>query len=164
MKSITIILTKYSDPVSNLVHLISGFGYTHVSLGLDTCGNEIYSFNFKGFCEESFAKHRRRGVKYSRVYQPQISNDSYERLRNRCHYFLEHKSEYHYSLLGVIFSFLRIPHKRKNYYFCSHFVAELLSKAGVMTLKCPSSLYQPNHFCRELAHSAQLQRVRFNPI
>ena len=164
MKNITVILTKYSDPVSTLVYLISGFGYTHVSLGLDTCGNELYSFNFKGFCIESFDKHRHRGVKYSRSYQLQISNDSYDRLKNRIQYFVAHRSEYRYSLLGVIFSFLHIPHKRKNYYFCSHFVAELLSKSGVMTLKRPPSLYQPNHFCHELAHSTQLQRVRFNPI
>lgn len=35
MKKITILLTKYSDWISNMVYIMEGGGYTHASLGLE---------------------------------------------------------------------------------------------------------------------------------
>ena len=63
MKEITILLTRYSDWISSFVYHVAGHGYTHASLSLG--GGIYYSFNYRGFCEETLEKHRRRGVEQS---------------------------------------------------------------------------------------------------
>lgn len=164
MKTIAIVLTKYNDPLSKLTYVLTGFGYTHASLALDESCNEMYSFNFKGFCVETYEKHKRRGVTHSRTYQIRVSDAAYARLQSRIRHFVEHKPEYSYTKLGVVLSFLHIPCKLKKRYFCSQFVAETLLQTGAFRLRKAPSLYMPNHFCRELAHSVQLQRIQYNPV
>lgn len=62
MKTVTILLTKYSGVVSTLVYYLCSRGYTHASISLD--GGEVYYiFNYHGFCKETLDKHRYRGVK-----------------------------------------------------------------------------------------------------
>ena len=73
MKKVTILLTKYSDWVSQLVYLLCGRGYTHASLGLGDEPDTYYSFNYRGFCTETTEKHRRRGVTVSQSYELSVS-------------------------------------------------------------------------------------------
>ena len=49
MRTITVLLTKYSDWISTFVYYISQ-GYTYASLSLDEDENTYYSFNYCGFC------------------------------------------------------------------------------------------------------------------
>ncbi|MBE5774569.1 MAG: hypothetical protein E7337_11655 [Clostridiales bacterium] len=164
MKTITIVLTKYSDPLSNFFYLMSGGGYTHVSLSLDDAAETMYSFNFKGFCIESVEKHRRRGVTKSLFYRLQISDTAYEKLSEYVQEFIDNRVDYRYTKMGAILCFLRIPFKWKDHYFCSQFVAEALTLAGAVKLKMLPSLYLPNHLKNELAYSLQLRNVLMNPV
>ncbi|MBQ8617736.1 MAG: hypothetical protein IJ418_09550 [Clostridia bacterium] len=164
MKTITIVLTKYSDLLSNFIYLMSGGGYTHVSLSLSDEEDLMYSFNFKGFCIENLEKHRRRGVTKSMCYQLQVSEDAYAKLTRSIQHFIDHREEFCYTRLGAILCFLRIPFKWKGHYFCSQFVAEVLTRAGAIRLKMAPSLYLPNHLKNELAYSWQLRNVQYNPV
>ena len=78
MGTVSVVLTKYTDPLSKLLYLICGFGYTHASISLDDGSNKMYSFNYKGFCIETAAKHRRRGVEQSASFTIRISDESHE--------------------------------------------------------------------------------------
>lgn len=164
MKKVTILLTKYSDWVSQLVYCLCGHGYTHASLGLGDEPDTYYSFNYRGFCTETTEKHRRRGVTVSQSYELSVSDDAYERIQARIEEFRRRKSELHYSRLGVVFCVLHIPFKRKNHYFCSQFVAETLQCADVLPQKKRASLYLPNSFRKELPASKRLLRICANPI
>ena len=163
MKTVTILLTKYSDVVSTLVYYLCGRGYTHASLSLD--GGEIYySFNYHGFCKETLDKHRHRGVKKSLAYQLHVSDSAYEGITRGLAVFKAHRAEFGYTRLGVLFCVLGIPFRWEKHYFCSQFVAELLKNAGLIPWQRPAALYLPNDLRGELAGCPQLATIQENLI
>ena len=109
MKQICILLTKYSDWISSLVYYIGGQGYTHSSIALGGQPTQFYSFNYRGFAVETTEKHRRRGVRCSRLYRLNVSDTVYERIEERIRHFLENREKYRYTRLGVFCCVLRIP-------------------------------------------------------
>lgn len=164
MKKVTILLTKYSDWVSELIYFLCGHGYTHASIGLEEDPDTYYSFNFRGFCTETTEKHRRRGVTVSQSYEVAVSDDAYARIQARVADFRQRRTTMRYTRLGVVFCFLHIPFTWKNHYFCSQFVAETLQATNALPLQKRASLYLPNDFGKELAAGSQLLRVCANPI
>ena len=156
MKQICILLTKYSDWISSLVYYIGGQGYTHSSIALGDQPTQFYSFNYRGFAVETTEKHRRRGVRCSRLYRLNVSDTVYERitwdeaLEGLAARLLENREKYRYTRLGVFCCVLRIPLYWKNHYFCSQFVAELLSESNALPLSRKPCFYLPNHFIRLL--------------
>lgn len=164
MRTITVLLIKYSDWISTLVYHIGGHGYTHASLSLDEDENTYYSFNYRGFCVETLEKHRHRGVKKSLSYQLSVSDETYKKMKDRIEEFMAHRMEFRYTRIGVLFCVLRIPFKWKKHYFCSQFVAELLKESGEFSLQRKPQLYLPNDFCSELPNSKSLLSVQYNLV
>lgn len=164
MKTIKIVLTKYSDLLSNFLYVTSGFGYTHASIGFGTDEGEFYSFGYRGFCTDTIEKYKRRGVTKSICYQLQVPDSVYRKLHALIEQFHAHRTEFCYTKMGVFFCMLRIPFKREKHYFCSQFVAEMLEKSGAFQLRKTPSLYLPNHFCRELERSSQVQAIQYNVV
>ena len=78
--------------------------------------------------------------------------------------FLEQKDIYTYSRLGVILCLLHIPHKFENSYFCSQFVAEVLSNSGAVQLKKKESLYLPNHLLDGFECLFSQKQIAYNVI
>lgn len=162
MKEITVLLTRYSDWMSRFVYRIAGQGYTHASLGL---GEEVYySFNYRGFCEETLEKHRRRGVEQSLSCVLAVSDEAYQAIQSRIETFQQRRAEYRYTRLGVVCCLLRIPFLWRQHYFCSQFVAEVLKQSAAFPLARHAQLYLPNQLCRELLSSGQLVRLQRNPV
>lgn len=150
MHQVSVLLTKYSDWISTLIYHVCGRGFTHSSIALDDDPDTYYSFNYRGFAVETVEKHRRRGVKRSRCIQLQISDEAYDRIKASIHQFTDHRTEYRYTRLGVLFCVLHLPFRWKGHYFCSQFVAELLSDSGAVPLKHRPCFYLPNQFAAEL--------------
>lgn len=146
MKEVSILLTKYSDWISNMVYVLCGRGYTHASISLEENTDTYYSFNYLGFAVETVSKHRKRGVKKSKCFRVEISDQSYENIRQRIHDIEQERSTYKYTRLGVLCCILHIPFHSNRRYFCSQFVAELLEDSGAMQLPRPSNYFLPNHF------------------
>ncbi len=157
MKQICILLTKYSDWISSLVYYIGGQGYTHSSIALGGQPTQFYSFNYRGFAVETTEKHRRRGVRCSRLYRLNVSDTVYERIEERIRYFLENRENYRYTRLGVLCCVLRLPLYWKNHYFCSQFVAELLSESKALRLSRKPCFYLPTILYACWRHSPALQ-------
>lgn len=157
MKSVTVLLTKYSDIISCIVYHIGGKGYTHASLGLND--GYFYSFNYRGFCIETLEKHRKRGIEKCLVYELQVSEDNYQKIKERLTQVEAEKEKYKYTRTGLLMAILNIPFKWKYHYFCSQFVAELLKECGGIPLKKKSNRYLPNHFEQELKSSEFLKNT-----
>ena len=149
-KYIFILLTKHSDWVSLLVYFLAGRGYTHTSIALGEDPASYYSFNFRGFAEESLEKHRRKGARF-RCYRVAVSEEAYEKIQNRLGFFRQHRKRFEYSRLGLLCCVMGFPLQRKQKYFCSQFVAELLEGSQALVLPRTSTLFQPNHFVALLA-------------
>lgn len=165
MKKISILLTKYSDAISEAVYLCCGRrGYTHASLALEGEAGVFYSFNFRGFCVETVEKHRRRGVSKSLCYELYVTDEAYSVLRERIGHFRAHAGEYRYTRLGVFLALLGIPFSLPRRYICSQFVAELLQQARVLPRERASSLFLPCHFPAELDRCCCVCRRILNPV
>lgn len=164
MKRISVLLTKYSDWISCFLYHISGHGYTHASIGLEDGKQKYYSFNYKGFCEETVEKHRRRGVRKSISYELEISDQAYAEMQQKVEHFHKEKDSLRYTRIGLACAILHIPFRWKGHYICSQFVAELLSETGAVPMRRASSLYLPNQIAAELLSCSQLKAVVSNPV
>ncbi len=143
MKYLCVLLTKYPDRFARVLARLSGQGYTHASIGLEEEGR-FYSFSFRGFTEETPDKLRRRGVTASRCYRIPVADGAYRLVE------AARQADYHYNYVGVALCLLHLPFRWRNRYFCSQFVAELLSASGAVSMRKAPSLYLPNHFPAEL--------------
>lgn len=159
LRTISILLIRTGDPFSWLIYYLTGRGFTHVSLALEEAG-PYYSFNFKGFCRETLEKHRRRGVKGSMELRLQVPDWAYRALCRKVGEVARQADQYHYSGIGVFCAILRVPFRWRRHYFCSQFVAEVLTEAGAVPLAEPPCLCLPNHFPRAVMASPALVGVR----
>ena len=93
------------------------------------------------------------------LYRLDVTEEIYEKIKEMIEGFQirveQYHEQYHYNYFGVVLCLLkiprilRIPHYRKNCYFCSQFVSELLTLSGAAKLKKKPSLYLPDDFIRE---------------
>lgn len=157
-KYIFILLTKYSDWLSILVYWLAGRGFTHTSIALGSDPGSYYSFNSRGFAEESLEKHRRKGERAS-CYRVSVPEEVYARIEASIQAFQRNKKEFQYSRLGVLCCVMGFSLRRPKKYFCSQFVAELLEKSQALALPRKSTLFQPNHFVELLEGHPACVRV-----
>lgn len=150
---ITILLTKYSSLFSSFISCLAGRGYSHASIATDDTMENFYSFNHKGFVIETLSKRIRWKAERTLCIQIMVSQEAYALTLEQIDFFIAQKERYKYSKIGTFLCLLHIPHKFQNQYFCSQFVAEMLSLSGVLELKRDPSLYLPNHFLKELTEN-----------
>ena len=148
-KTISILFSTYTDFISRLVGFMSGFGCTHVSISLDDKDEYFYAFNTKGFRKEYPRKHRNR-TKENTCLRLQVSESQYNTLRNRLNKFERRKKKYTYDYLGITLALFRLQRKKKEKYFCSSFMAELLEKARIIKLQRKNTRYLPAQLQKEL--------------
>lgn len=148
-KKISILLLRFPGPGPQTFSLWTRFRYTHASIGLmEEDKNTFYSFANTGFRVEKLTRYIRPDWKPlpCQLYEIPVSEDAYERIQAILQSFVERKPNLQYSKLGVLMVMLQIPHKWKNRYFCSQFVAEVLREARAVPLKKDPSLYVPKDF------------------
>jgi len=154
-KTISVLLTEYSDRTSRILQIATRKKYTHVSISIEDYGNRYFSFTEKhGFDVElpelatKFSKFSEEAVSYA-LYQMEVPEDVYEKIKVLLEEFIGNAKQYRYSMIGAALCFFKIPHRFKNRYFCSQFVAELLSLSGATELRKKPSLYLPADFTAE---------------
>ena len=145
---INILLTRFPDNGSKVISFFKKTFYTHVSIGLEEDLNTFYSFVWKGFIVEKVTRYIKPDKEPypCRMYELEVSENTYEAIKNILFDFESNKSIYHYAKLGVVLGVIRIPLKQKNRYFCSQFVAEVLGRSKAIQLKKDSVLYFPGDF------------------
>lgn len=165
MKMVTILLTKYSDLFGRFISAISRDGYSHASISIDGKEEIFYSFNYKGFVIEKPKKRVPKTRKPGSIcIRMQVPESTYTIIQEEANRFLMNRERYAYSRLGVVLCLLRIPHKFKNQYFCSQFVAEILSHAGAVELKKKESLYLPNQLIDGIECLFSQKQITYNEI
>ena len=165
MKTVTILLTRYSDIMGRFICKISRYKYSHASISIDEKEEVFYSFNTKGFTIEKPKKHiprlRQQGSLCIRM---KVSEDIHKRIADEIEKFMNKKEDLKYSNLGVILCLLRVPHKFKNRYFCSQFVAEILASAGAIELRKKATLYVPGQLVDGIESCFASTQLVYNEI
>ena len=165
MKTITVLLTKYSDWFSVFLCKICRNTYSHASISIDGHEELFYSFNYKGFVVEKPKKYApKTRMAGSMCIRMQVPESVHKKLEEELERFVNNREQFTYSTLGVILCLLKIPHKFKNSYFCSQFVAEVLTKAGAARLKKNESLYLPMHFVDRMECNYSKKQIVKNVI
>ena len=141
-KTLRILPTRFSDPVSQVIRCLTVFPYTHASIGLEEEGGRFYSFLFQGFVTEEAARPGRRGPACA-LYEVPVTEEAYGAAKATLADMTCHREEYHYDPLGLVLSFLHIPHRFRKRFFCSQFVAYVLGKSRAVPLGKSDSLYFP---------------------
>lgn len=158
MKTVSILFTQQHDWFSKFLVKIFGHRYSHVSLSLEEDRSEFYSFNIRGFVRETFEKFRRHNIRNSTLYEIEVTDDAYESMRKKILTFKTRCTEMKYSFLGIALCLFQIPLHFNKMYFCSEFVAEILSDSHAIPLHKQSALYLPDHLRTELDYCSGIRR------
>lgn len=152
-KDLYIVFSRTGTLFSNIIALFTKKEYSHVSISLDSSFNKMYSFGRKipekmlpaGFVEENLYDGVFAMFPNSRclVYKISITTEQYESIKNELNTFINNKDDYKYNILGTATTLINKPLPRKNYYFCSQFVSEVLIKSGVYKTDKLPELIQP---------------------
>ena len=149
-KKIYILLTRLPNTAAPIIEAMTGSYYTHTSIGLEEDMNTFYSFGFKGFVAEKITQRVRpdKTPFPCQLYELEVPSGVYASIKDIIARFQARSEELHYSHFGVVMCLLRIPFRRKNHYFCSQFVAEVLKKSEATRLRKYTSLYVAQDFKR----------------
>ena len=144
-KYIYLVFTRTGTWLSRLISLFSDIKYPHASLSFDDEFTKMYSFGRKnpnnpisgGFAIENlfdgvFKKHSNCKCM---IFKVKISEEQYDSLKKYVSEFSKEKDKYRYNFLGLCGVPFNMPLKRKNYYFCSQFISEVLMKSNVLQLQ-----------------------------
>jgi len=66
------------------------------------------------------------------ILRVKITKEQYYSLKKYVYEFSIDKDKYRYNFLGLYFVLINKTIRRKNYYFCSQFISEVLRKSNVM--------------------------------
>lgn len=153
-KYIYLVFTKTGTWLSKIIYTISNMKYTHTSISFDDHFNKMYSFGRTniddpfsgGFVEENLygGLFKRFSSCECLIYKVQVTKAQFEHLQELVNKFDEEKAKYKYNLLGLLGVLLKMPLNRKNYYFCSQFVSEILLKSSVFDCNKDSRLTVPS--------------------
>ena len=152
-KTIYIFLVRTDSFFSRVIAFFTNTDFTHASIGFDAECKSLYSFARlqtnrpipAGFVKES-AETGLLALSPNApcaVFSLKVTDQAYEDIRSQLDNMYANKEKYGYNYLGPFCCFFGIPFKRRNHYFCSQFVAELLERHHAVQLTKPASLYHP---------------------
>lgn len=157
MKTIYILLTRTQSIVSRTVRLVTADPYTHAAIAFDQDFRVVYSsgrWNGKdmfpcGPCKEYlhrgfYARHKTPCA----VYELHVEDAVYERAKAEVAEIIDQQGKYHFNIIGLLLCQLKIPFRRKTYFFCSQFVGEILIRSGAMELPKDPCLIRPSDYTR----------------
>lgn len=136
-----LIFSKTGTWLSRILSVFAESKYVHASVGFDDSFNKMYSFGRTnpdnpfsgGLVEESLYRGVYKKFTNSQcvIYKIRVTEEQYNSLQGEIQYFLKDKDKYRYNFIGLFGVLFNTPLKRKNHYFCSQFVSEVLIKSNI---------------------------------
>lgn len=170
MPYLYVLFSRSDTWFSSLIYRFSPGEFTHAALALDRDLRDLYSFGRydprlplpAGFVSENVhtGVYGRCGGSTCRVCRVPVSEEGYRKVVRILNYMQSLSGYYHYNLFGVVLCALRISHKRKARFFCSQFVAEMLSRAEAAKLPKPAHMMRP---C-DLLELPELEMIYEGPL
>ncbi len=157
MKYVYILLTRSQTLVSKAIGESTGDKYTHASIAYDGELKTLCSFARRyvrfplpaGLVRENIKK----GYFDNHRYMPcmllalPVTQGVHEKVRRKIDGMLAVKEQYRYSAAGLFYCRMGVESEKEYHYFCSQFVAEVLTSTGAAELPKAPSLMRPQDFC-----------------
>lgn len=135
MKTVYIVLTGTKTVLSRIIKLYTKQPYNHASFSFDPNLSRVYSFGRKVPWNPFFGGFSIENVtggffKYAscEIFSLQVTDEEYIKMKEFVENIEEQEKKYGYNFIGLIGVVLDRPIERKKAYFCSQFVATLLSE------------------------------------
>lgn len=147
-KKIYILLTSFPDAGSKMVGFMTHSIFTHASIGLGEDMNTYYSFVWKGFIVEKITKYLKPNVKPYRceLYEFEVTAEQHDIIKQIVLEFEATKQNYRFARWELVLGLMRMPIIRRNRYYCSQFIADVLKKSEVLKSKRNSARFFPKDF------------------
>lgn len=153
MKNIYVILSQTGTALSRIIRAFTGDSLGHASLSFHDDFHIMYSFGRRkpnnpflgGFVKESpsFGTFRRFKNTYSEIFAFEVEDDTYYAMLSYVEQMYRERKKYHYNYKGLFLAPLGIAHRQKHCYYCSEFVARMLTKFGVVSEQQFSDIIRP---------------------
>ena len=177
MASVYILLTKTSSTLSRVIASRTKETYVHASLITNSYLEYGYSFSRRkiknpiigGFVKEEYPVW----VEYFEdvqccIYELEVTKVQYKRIKNIIQSFDEEKQKYKYHFLGLVGQSFNIDIKRKYRFFCTQFVAHVLTESGALEFNKPPIHIRSedfkNHERLKLIYEGPLEAVLYNEM
>ena len=139
---IYLVLSQTGTMLSRIIKAKKKTDYCHSSLGLEENLHEMYSFGRKfpwfafwgTFVKESpyYGTFKRFKKTKICVLEIDVGEEKYAEIRDFVMNMWENKKQYHYNHLGLYLAAVNIARKKKNCFYCSEFVAHVLTECGIV--------------------------------
>lgn len=138
MKKIYIILSQSGTLFSKAIRCYTKDPYNHASIAFDANLNVMYSFGRKtrynmlnnGFIEENLSHGLYSFFPNARccIFEVPVTDEEYDAMYQLLSHFCYNAESYRYNFMGVLTYAFGKGLKRKDHYFCSQFVSQLMGK------------------------------------
>lgn len=155
-RQIYLVVSQTGTCISSLLKIITGAEYNHVSVSLCEDLSAMYSFGRRhpynpfwgGFVLESprTGTFKRFPQTEAAVVRLEVTPDQYRGIQSCLAAMYQRRMEYRYNYLGLVLAGLRIRYRRRNRYYCSEFVKELLTRYEVIGDEETEPITQPIQF------------------
>jgi len=161
MKTVYLLLTRSTTIFSVIIRIVTAAPYTHISISLSDDPNSFDREDKNGFFSfgrknprrlfpAGFIRENRAGGYFQLFPKTHcillalpVPDDAYNAIRTRLRAMTYTPYLYRYNLLGALLCGLGIIHEKKQGYFCSQFVGDLLSRSGAVHLPKHACLMHP---------------------
>ena len=140
-KSIYVVLSQTGTMFSRALKFFTHAEYNHSSISLTPSLETMYSFGrlnpynpfIGGFVEEgkNVGTFKRFYKTRAMVIEFKVSVEKYNAIQYFIEYFKNHKTEFHYNYLGVLFACFRKYHTSSKRFYCSEFVKTCLETFNI---------------------------------
>ncbi|MGX8796817.1 hypothetical protein ACR6HW_12160 [Fusibacter sp. JL298sf-3] len=144
-KHIYLVFTRTGTWLARTISIFSETKYVHTSISFDSSFKEMYSFGRKnpnnpfsgGFVRENLYEgvFKKWGKSECIIFKVEVSAKQFDGLKRDVEYFYRNQHRYGYNFIGLFGVLINRPIKRKNHYFCTQFVYELLYKHRLVDLE-----------------------------
>lgn len=141
MEKIYIVLTYTGTILSRTVRIFTRNTYTHASIALDKELEKMYSFGrlnpynpfWGGFVKEGIdiGTFKRFKKTKAEIYSFEVTKEEYKKLEDIILVFSNDRKKYKFNIIGLIYARFNKQCKRKNKFYCSQFVREVIEQAEI---------------------------------
>ena len=156
VKALYLVMSQTGTWLSRLIKAYTKEEYNHISISLDDSLSTMYSFGRTnpvnpfsgGFALENIYDGVYKIFPECRciVYRLEVTDDQYYKLQDILKEFEENKDIYRYNFIGLFYIALNMDKQRKNRYFCSQFVCEVMQRSNILNFDKPSNLVTVKDF------------------